>query len=156
MLYRVNAGGFAIQALDNGPDWADDSGGSSIYRNDGSNAAGVVAGAQRSTRPSRPRRPRTVFDSERWSPSDNPPMKWAFPVAAGTPLQVRLYFANRCTCTSGVGSRVFNVAIDGQRVLDNYDIVADVGDQTGTMKQLLRHQRRVTSTSTSRTWSRTR
>jgi PKD repeat protein len=133
VLYRVNAGGFAIQALDNGPDWADDSGGSSIYRNDGSNAAGwspvpAVDATVPATTPS------TVFDSERWSPSDNPPMKWAFPVASGTPLQVRLYFANRCTCTSGVGSRVFNVNIDGQRVLNNYDIVAAVGDQTGTMR----------------------
>ena len=45
-----------------------------------------------------------------------------------------------CTSPTGtpapqqVGQRVFNVDLDGTPVLDNYDIVADVGDQTGTMK----------------------
>ena len=61
-------------------------------------------------------------------------MDWTFPVAAGTPLQVRLYFANRCTCTSGTGQRVFNVAIDGTTVMNHEDLVSDVGDQVGTMK----------------------
>jgi PKD repeat protein len=50
------------------------------------------------------------------------------------PLEVRLYFANRCTCTSSPGSRRFDVSLDGTTVLDNYDIVADVGDQRGTMR----------------------
>src|SRR4029079_18906762 len=49
-------------------------------------------------------------------------------------LRVRLYFAAQCSCTSTVGSRVFDVAIDGTTVLDHYDIVADAGYQTGTMK----------------------
>ncbi len=61
-------------------------------------------------------------------------MTWDFPVPAGTNTEVRLYFANRYTGTSSVGQRVFNVAIDGSNVLNNYDIVADAGDQTGTMK----------------------
>ena len=33
-----------------------------------------------------------------------------------------------------VGQRVFNVAIDGSTVLNNYDIVEDVGDRVGTMQ----------------------
>ena len=41
-------------------------------------------------------------------------MQWHFPVASGTHLQVRLYLINQCGCTSGVGQRVFNVAIDGE------------------------------------------
>ena len=47
---------------------------------------------------------------------------------------MRLYFANRYTGTSGVGQRVFDVSVNSTTVLDHYDIVADVGDQTGTMK----------------------
>jgi hypothetical protein len=61
-------------------------------------------------------------------------MHWSFPVASGTPVEVRLYFANRYTGTSGVGQRVFDVSVNSTTVLDHYDIVADVGDQTGTMK----------------------
>jgi PKD repeat protein len=133
VLYRVDAGGPAIQALDNGPDWAADTTDPSPYRNSGSNAASWSPGAAQTA--SVPvTTPNAVFDSERWSPSDNPPMQWSFPVAAGTPIEVRLYFANRYSGTSGIGQRVFNVKLDGTTVLNQYDIVADVGDQTGTMK----------------------
>ena len=133
VLYRVNAGGGAIQSLDSGPDWLADDNADSSYRNSGSNGAGwdPVPGVD-STVPSTT--PSAVFSSERWSPSDNPAMNWAFPAEAGKPLQVRLYFANRCSCTSSVGSRAFDVSIDGNKVLDNYDIVASAGDQMGTMR----------------------
>ena len=52
---------------------------------------------------------------------------------AGTNLQVRLYFINQYPGTAGVGQRVFDVAVEDQ-VLNDYDIVADVGDRVGTMK----------------------
>ena len=48
---------------------------------------------------------------------------------------MRLYFANRCTCTAASASGSSTSALDGTTVLTNYDIVADVGDQTGTMKE---------------------
>jgi PKD repeat protein len=134
VLFRVDAGGPAIQPLDNGPEWAADNSDPSDYRNNGSNSAGWQSGGATSSGTVPSTTPNAIFDSERWSPSDNPPMQWAFPVAAGTPIEVRLYFANRYGGTSGVGQRVFNVALDGATVLNHYDIVADVGDQTGTMK----------------------
>ena len=61
-------------------------------------------------------------------------MTWTFPAVAGSSVEVRLYFANRYSGTSQPGQRVFDVTLDGQPVLVNYDIVADVGDQTGEMK----------------------
>ncbi|HEY6748291.1 MAG TPA: PKD domain-containing protein [Mycobacteriales bacterium] len=124
VLYRVNAGGGPIQATDSGPDWSDGSANVS-----GGNTAGwspvpnVDATVPANT-------PRQIFDSERWAAQN-----WTFPIPAGATVKVRLYFANRCSCTSGVGQRVFNVAINGSPVLSSYDIVADVGDQTGTMKE---------------------
>ncbi len=133
VLYRVNAGGSEIEGTDGGPSWVSDSGTTSPYRNTGSNAstynpgATVDASVPAST-------PNAVFNSERWSPSDNPRMSWSFPVAAAQAVQVRLFFSNRCTCTSSAGSRAFDVTVEGNKVLDNYDIVADVGDQKGTMK----------------------
>jgi hypothetical protein len=133
VLFRVNAGGPEVDGIDGGPAWVADSASSSPYRNGGSNVAGYDAGATldgsvpAST-------PATVFDTERWSPSDNPRMSWDFPVDAGLPLQVRLYFANRCTCTNDPGERVFDVALDGTTVLDDFDIADATGDQRGTMR----------------------
>jgi PKD repeat protein len=133
VLYRVNAGSSAIDGIDGGPGWAADDGGSSPYRNDGSNAAAWGSGASLDgTVPAST--PPQIFDSERWSPSDDPRMSWDFPVANGLPLQVRLFFANRCGCTSSPGQRVFDVDIDGIRRLDDFDIVSAVGDQRGTMR----------------------
>ena len=133
ILYRVNAGGGAVAATDNGPDWADDTSDPSAVRNSGSNPAGYPSGATlNNSVPSTT--PSSIFDSERWSPNDNPAMNWSFPVAAGSDVQVRLYLANRCDCTSAAGMRKFNVAVDGAPFLNSYDIVADAGNQVGTMK----------------------
>ncbi|CCH79203.1 conserved hypothetical protein [Nostocoides japonicum T1-X7] len=137
VLYRVDAGGSAVQSTDTGPDWLADTSDTdpgAAYRNKQSNAAGWGAvGSVDSTVPSTT--PSTIFSSERWSPTDSPPMTWDFPVKAGTNVAVRLYFANQCSCTQSVGQRVFNVALNGQQVLNNYDIVKDVGNETGTMKE---------------------
>ncbi|HRD59415.1 PKD domain-containing protein [uncultured Nocardioides sp.] len=133
VLYRVNAGGPSIAAADGGPAWEADEGGDSPYRTSGSNAAGWGGGA--TVDPAVPSStPGGVFETERWSPSDNPRMSWHLPADDGLPLQVRLYFANRCTCTSNVGDRVFDVALDGVTVLDDFDLVAAVGDQRGTVR----------------------
>ncbi|WP_370618060.1 PKD domain-containing protein [Mumia qirimensis] len=133
ILYRVNAGGSTVGTVDAGPDWEADDQGSSPYRNEGSNAAGWGSGSTTdNTVPTTT--PNAVFDSERWSPSDDPAMNWAFAAPNGAPLQVRLFFSNRCSCTSGAGQRAFDVSIDGTKRLDNFDIVAAVGDQRGTMR----------------------
>lgn len=137
-LYRVNAGGHAVGATDNGPDWMADGSTSdpgAQYRNPNNNAAGWnCCAALAATVPSST--PAAIFDAERWdagSNNDGDEMHWSFPVASGTHVQVRLYFANRYSGTGAVGKRVFDVAVDGSTLLNNYDIVADVGDQTGTM-----------------------
>ena len=134
VLYRVDAGGPELESGDGGPSWAeDDNAQGSPYRNDQSNAAdwGPVAKVSSSVPTTTPP---ALFDHERWSPTDSPPMTWDFPAPAGTHTEVRLFFANRYSGTSTAGSRVFDVAINGSTVLDHYDIAADVGDQTGTMK----------------------
>ncbi len=134
VLYRVNAGGPLIAATDGGPDWAADATDPSPYRNNGSNAAG--ASAVPSVNSSVPAgTPAALFTDERWDASGAPEMQWTFPVPTGTHVAVRLYLANRCGCTASVGQRVFSVAIDGATVLSNYDIVADVGNDVGAMKE---------------------
>ncbi|MDN5766030.1 MAG: PKD domain-containing protein [Humibacillus sp.] len=133
ILYRVNAGGGTAGSVDAGPDWQADDQTASPYRNTGSNVSGYDPGATSDgTVPAST--PNAVFDSERWSPSDDPAMKWAFDAPTGAPLQVRLFFANRYAGTSGTGQRVFDVSIDGVKKLDGFDIVATAGDQRGTMQ----------------------
>lgn len=137
VLYRVNTGGPAVTSVDAGPDWAEDSGGSpSPLHNTGSNAtewspiSGVDATVPAGT-------PAAIFDGERWdsgSKGDGGEMSWAFPVASGKAVEVRLYFANRYGGTSQPGQRVFDVSVEGATVLDDYDIRAQTPDQTGTMR----------------------
>lgn len=133
VLYRVDTGGPVVAATDGGPDWVADDQTDSPYRNSGSSVAGYSPSASRDG--SLPGHvPTAVFDSERWSPSDDPRMSWDFPATSGMPLQVRLFFANRYSGTSNPGSRVFDVSVDGTQVLDNFDIAAAVGDQRGMMR----------------------
>lgn len=133
VLYRVDAGGPQLPSIDCGPAWLADEDATSPFRNEGSNAAGWSSGIA-VTNDVPAGTPRAIFETERWSPSDNPAMEWSFPVQAGTNLQVRLYFANSYDGTSQPGQRVFDVRLDSSLVLDDYDIVADVGNRTGTMK----------------------
>jgi len=128
--YRVNTGGPALQARDNGPDWDVDT----AYRNGGSNSADwgstpPVDGTVPASTPA------AVFSTERWDPGDTTEMHFGFPVPAGTTVRVRLYFADRCDCTSAVGSRVFNVSIDGAAKLTNFDINSAAGHNVGTMRE---------------------
>lgn len=133
VLYRVNAAGPALGAS-RGIDWeADTTGSPSPYHNGSSNRESWSAVPQvDATVPAGT--PRQVFDSELWDPAGGAEQHWSFPVEAGVPLQVRLYFANRCTCTQQVGQRVFDVRIDGSTVLDDFDIVRAVGHDVGTMR----------------------
>ena len=134
ILYRLNTGGAQVGATDGGPDWeADDTGSSSSYRNSqGSTASYSPSAKFSSSVPSST--PSAIFDSEMYSTNDSPPLTWQFPVDAGSDVTVRLFFANRYAGTSQPGQRVFDVSVDGDPVLQNYDIVADVGDQTAVMK----------------------
>ncbi len=124
VLHRVNAGGGPVQSGDAGPDWTGD-GGFVSGGNTANWGSGVPSDA---TVPAST--PAQIFATERWSPHS-----YALPVASDKQVTVRLYFANQCGCTATAGQRVFDVSIDGGLVLDDFDIVAAVGDKRGTMRQ---------------------
>ncbi|QSB15909.1 hypothetical protein JQS43_06135 [Natronosporangium hydrolyticum] len=133
ILYRVNAAGPALPALDDGPEWFADNSTSSPYRNSGSlistnanNVPGVLAPVPETT-------PIEVFNSTRWNPASADNLTWSFPVPAGTDLEVRLYFADRCWCTHQPGDRVMDILIDGVLVADGYDVVDSAAYNRGTM-----------------------
>ena len=137
VLYRVNAGGPALQSVDDGPDWAADQSDPSPYRNSGSNSAGwnpSVTNDGTVPATTLDRAPLALFDSERWSPSADNEMQWAFPVAVGTHVTVRIYLANRYPGTASAGQRVFSIQLDGTTVAPNVDLSGTVGTDVGTMK----------------------
>ncbi len=140
VLHRVNAGGPTLASVDDGPDWLADTSTTSPFRNSGSTP---------STAPSSLNVPRTdatvpkgdfdrppgaLWTTQRWDPAAAPSMQWAFPVAAGTPITVRVYLANRCVCTDGGGERLFHINIDGTRSIDSLDLSGTVGHDVGTMR----------------------
>ncbi|WP_189362655.1 malectin domain-containing carbohydrate-binding protein, partial [Algibacter mikhailovii] len=77
-----------------------------------------------------------LYQSER---SASPPVfGYNIPLANGT-YEVSLYFAEiwwgaTGGAEGGLGKRIFDVAIEGDTLLDNYDINADVGAQTAVVK----------------------
>ena len=134
ILYRVNAAGPMLPA-DTGIDWAGDTAENpSLLHNQVSNRAdwGSLVPAVDANVPSST--PRSIFNTELWDPWDGTEQSWNFPVTAGTPVQLRLYFADRCGCTATPGSRVFDVSVEGNLVIDDFDINASVGHDIATMR----------------------
>lgn len=72
--------------------------------------------------------PRQLFATERYGN-----MHWSLPAPVGLNVEVRLLFAETYSGITDAGQRVFHVSIEGQAVLNSYDIYADVG-RRGTMK----------------------
>lgn len=77
--------------------------------------------------------PVNIFKSERsigsWAVDT---LGWKFPVNKGGEVEVRLYFAE--IYFTEPGQRVFDVQIEDSLKLKDYDIVQDVGPDTGTVK----------------------
>lgn len=129
-IYRVNAGGGTIGG---DPNWVDDGG----YVNSGSQTYSTSHGIDMSHSSIPDDVPESMFKSERYDPNGGSEMEWNFAAEQGQYYEVRLYFADIYSGTFGVGKRVFDVAIDGDIVLDNYDIYAKVGGYTAVMESFV-------------------
>ncbi|MFC6940263.1 PKD domain-containing protein, partial [Salinirubellus sp. GCM10025818] len=133
VVYRLNNGGSELTASDGSIDWgADTSSNPSTYLNSiedktysTSDSISLDSSVPSST-------PTTLFQSERWDLPADPEMQWDFPVDSGATYEVKLHFAEIYYTQDG--QRVFDVAVENQVVLDNYDIHADVGHDTGVTK----------------------
>jgi hypothetical protein len=137
VVYRVNAGG-PQQA--GSPAWeADTDATPSAYVNatdTGNNTFSTTQTIDMSD-PSVPSdMPMALFQTERWDPATAPEMQWDFPVTAGS-YEVRLGFAEIYSGAQGVGARVFDVSIEGNVVLDNYDIFQNVGGYKAVLKSFV-------------------
>ena len=123
VLYRINAGG-AAYTDPSGNVWKSDAG----YYNTGSSYSASSATVDILNTTLDP-----LYRTERWDDSTAPEMVYSLPVPAGT-YQVRLHFAELVSGNFGVGRRVFDVLMEGQTVLSNYDIYAKVGGNTAVVE----------------------
>ncbi|WP_198664701.1 malectin domain-containing carbohydrate-binding protein [Halorubrum sp. 48-1-W] len=131
-LHRVNAGeSETLNATDNGPDWTGVEDADSEYLVSADAADNNYCGGEiTSTTANVPSStPDGVWDCERYGNST-----WEFDVDSGQQVEVRLYVGNSYSEASEPGDRQFNVSIEDDQVLTQYDPVDDVGHETGTMK----------------------
>ncbi|MEE9405174.1 MAG: malectin domain-containing carbohydrate-binding protein, partial [Algisphaera sp.] len=135
VLYRVNAGGPAVDAQDSGPNWLADNPDSAF-----SNASAAVSRRHTHivpinlTHPSVPTNtPQVLFQTERFDLTSGQEMQWDFAVTPGL-YEVRLYFAEISNGITGPGQRIFDVNLEGLTVLNDYDTFAQVGGFKGQVK----------------------
>ena len=130
VIYRVNAGGPTVPALDGGLDWIPDAGFVS-------NAVAFNSGVPTIPSSSVPATtPDEVFESERFDAPGGSVMTWEFPVSASDVYEVRLYFAEVFAGAYSTGARVFDVMVEGQPTLSGYDIYKELGSEVGGMKTI--------------------
>jgi hypothetical protein len=72
-----------------------------------------------------------IYQSERYASANNANLSYAFPVSSGQ-YKVVLHFAELYHTL--IGKRIFDVAIEDTKVLDNYDMVKAVGALTADVK----------------------
>ena len=121
---RINVGGASL--VSNAGDWSPDA----AYVNTG-NIYATTQSIDTSGVPSNV--PSAVFQSERWDPASGSEMVFTVPLANGD-YEARLYFAEIYSGAYSVGSRVFDVVMEGQTVLSNMDVYGEVGSNTALMK----------------------
>ncbi|MFC5970387.1 malectin domain-containing carbohydrate-binding protein [Halomarina salina] len=136
VVHRVNVGGPELAATDDGPVWsADTSGSPSPYLVAGGSIPGglpyAVGGVDASVSSDTPT---AVFGTERYDPDSGDEMLWSFSAQSGTTYEARLYFHDGYSGTSDPGDRVFDVSVEGQQVLTDFDPIVAYGDNTGGME----------------------
>lgn len=138
ILYRVNAGGPEIAAIDGNIVWSADTDAANspfLIEPASNNVAGfamtsyINAVDQTTT-------PISIFASERYDNAlGTPNMSYSFPVSQPGNYEVRLYMGNGFTGTGAAGQRIFNVELEGQAFPDltSIDLSGTYGDKIGAV-----------------------
>ena len=135
IVARVNAGGNAVPAQ---LPWAADIGTTPYpFVNAKPTRTASTTHAIDLSDPSLPAgTPADLFFDERFDPRRSvtrPEMHWSFPLPPGD-YEVRLYFAEIFQNAQAPGARLFDVTIEDEQVLDDYDVFAEVGGYKAVMK----------------------
>ncbi|WP_167960947.1 malectin domain-containing carbohydrate-binding protein, partial [Saonia flava] len=139
VIYRVNAGGPQILALDGGISWAADT---SSNPNEyliqlETNTVGNVQSMQSfdvsvdlSTTPT------NIFDTSRYDTFESiPHVTYSFPVNLSGIYEIRLYMGDGVNATSEAGERVYDVEVEGNIYpnMDNIDLSGTYGFRNGVV-----------------------
>ncbi len=142
VFHRINAGGPTLAAADGSqPSWAADSQASpnplSNMGCTGCSQAFSTAAAINMPDTVPAAVPVALFQTERWDAAGTPEMTWALPVPAGTPIEVRLYFAEIYGGIAAIGQRAFNVSVDGSvpAVFADIDVYATARTNAALVKK---------------------
>ena len=127
VLARLNAGGPELRTVDAGRPWLDEDTAAATRTNGASTSAyGIPVRSVDASVPSGT--PSAVFATERRDPGvkgDGKEMSFAFRgLTAGEAVQVRVYVANRCVCTTATSvpaRRVFDVLVNGALAVDDLE-----------------------------------
>ncbi|REJ66544.1 MAG: hypothetical protein DWQ31_13940, partial [Planctomycetota bacterium] len=131
-LFAVNAGGPEVVAADSTVWQADPSSAPSAFLNQAASGnATYGTGDTIDTSLVPAEIPTSIFSTERFS-AGGAPLQWDFPVTPGE-VEVRLFFAEIYGGTQSVGARQFDITIENELVLDDYDVFADAGANTAVM-----------------------
>ena len=137
VLYRVNAGGPALARPTTGPTGRPTraprrptaTAAATARPRHSPSAPTTATRAHQRCRPST----RALWNTERWDPAGGNEMSWAFPVAAGTAIEVRLYLGNKSPSTQDVGSGCSTSTSTGCNVAADIDLAQTPGHNIGTM-----------------------
>jgi hypothetical protein len=141
--YRINASGGLVAATDGGPDWSAGTGGNGFQDGGfytvsagriGGDNGDVEYGLRDGSIPSTMDMAtyQGLFRNERWDPGTAPEMSYVFPVPNGR-YRVNVFLMNYCSCTDQVGERVFSIAMEGNVLERDMDLVARYGHRSGGM-----------------------
>lgn len=137
-LLRINAGGPKVNSTDGGPDWLADDGVNSsplfnvntgksasfnlLYEDKDDSIADYID--------------KVVFDalfaSERWDPAGGDEMEYSFPLENANYI-VKLYLGNGYPGTANVASRIYDITIEDNTVMNDLDLVQRFGHESGGM-----------------------
>ena len=136
ILYRVNAGGGEVAAIDGEIAWSADTktNNSPFLVDNGSNSSAAFSAVEPGANVPL-NIPGIIFDSERWNQSGGSEMQWAFDVPESGEYEVRLYMGNGFSGTSDPGERIFDVAVEGSvpTDLDDIDLSSQFGHEVGAV-----------------------
>ncbi len=138
VLFRVNAGGPELPAIDGGMPWsADELGNSSPYLTiAGTNQVYVTSSMPADAAVDQSTTPLEIYATERFDAVPGlPNLTYEFPVPEPGNYEVRLYMGNSFPGTSEAGERIFDVAIEGTTLplLNDIDLSGTYGHQIGTV-----------------------
>ncbi|MDH3698863.1 MAG: PKD domain-containing protein, partial [Flavobacteriaceae bacterium] len=138
VLYRVNAGGPALPAIDGGLDWEADgiTNNSQYLAEAGSNTVFASSNMPVDASVDQATTPLEIFASERYDDTPGvPDILYSFPVTQSGEYQIRLYLGNSFSGTSQAGERIFDIEIEGVVFADlnDIDLSGTYGHQIGTV-----------------------